>query len=268
MDTTWTDFLEAPPAAGHAAQVYANADELAESVAAYLAAGFASGAPAVLISTPEHQARFSAALRRSSWDVDALQAAGVLTVLDAERTLEVLMGDDGPSAVAFEEVVGGVLDRVARRCPGQSIRAFGEMVDLLSRRGQLDHAIALEDLWNALALTRRFSLLCAYELDVFAAATQREPLPHVCRVHTHVLPAPDPERLGRAVAAALDEVLGYERAGQVYALVTQEARDEQVPLAQRVLMWISSNIPISADRVLARARSHYAEAPVNAGFAG
>ena len=42
MDRTWAEFLEAPDESGHAVQVYAEADELAESVAAYLATGFAA----------------------------------------------------------------------------------------------------------------------------------------------------------------------------------------------------------------------------------
>jgi hypothetical protein len=92
--------------------------------------------------------------------------------------------------------------------------------------------------------------------------TQRAAMPDLCRVHSHVLPAPDPKRLARAVESALDEVLGHERAGQVYTVVTDHDAEHRVPLAQRALMWVGENMPASAERVLDRARSHYADAPL------
>jgi hypothetical protein len=122
--------------------------------------------------------------------------------------------------------------------------------------------MALEELWNELARTRRFSLLCGYHLDVFDRAAQRTPLPQVCRLHSDVMPVPDPQRLARAVDAALSEVLGPEQAGKVYMLVGDEARRNRVPVAQLVLMWASANLPESADRILARARRHYSEQAV------
>ena len=54
MDRAWAEFLKAPDEPGHAVQVYAEPDELAESVAAYLAAGFAAGDPAVVVARAEH----------------------------------------------------------------------------------------------------------------------------------------------------------------------------------------------------------------------
>ena len=211
MDPAWTAFLQSPPPSGHAVQIYSGLGELSESVAAYLAAGFAGGEPAILVSTPEHRAAFAGRLRLTGWDARALEANRMLTVLDAEQTLAALMGDDGPSAIAMEQIVGNVIDEVTRTHPARDVRAYGEMVDILAKRGMVDEAIALEELWNRLAETRRFSLLCAYELDVFDVATQQAPMPHVCRVHSHVLPAPDAQRLETAVESALEEVLGAPR---------------------------------------------------------
>lgn len=263
MGSPWTDFLHAPTACGHAVQVYADVDELAESVTAYLAAGFDAGAPGLVVATPDHFNRFSARLRSAGHDVRALQAGGLLTVFDAEQTLGVLMGRDGPSPLACEQVLGAAIDSIGKRFPGQQLRAFGEMVDLLHLRGRGEDAVALEELWNDLARTRDFALLCGYRLDVFDVATQRGALPDVCRVHSHVLPAPDPERLAAAVRSALGDVLGGDRAAAVYATAGAQ-QPEHVPLAQRALMWISASMPASADRILERARWHYADAPLSA----
>jgi hypothetical protein len=257
VDPDWTAFVESPPPRGHAVQIYSSVEDLAESVASFLGAGFAAGEPGILVATREHRAAFEKRLRSAGWHARRLEAGRMLTVLDAEQTLAALMGDDGPSAIAFEQVLGSLLDEVSRAFPGSRIRAYGEMVDLLTRRGFVGDAMALEELWNGLARTRPFSLLCAYELDVFDVATQQAPLPHVCRAHSHVLAAPDPQRLETAVEKALEEVLGRVQAGHVYSVVANEGRADHAPLAQRVLMWVSEHMPASAEHVLASSRRHY-----------
>src|SRR5262249_46320507 len=135
------------------------------------------------------------------------------------------------------------------------------MVDLLVEHGASGEAIRLEELWNDLARTRSFSLLCGYRLDVFDRHTQTSPLPEVCRVHSHVRAASDSTRLTRAVDRALGEVLGPGQAGKLYSLVGEEARRGSVPVAQLALMWVSANMPSLADRVLSAARAQY-ERPV------
>jgi hypothetical protein len=147
------------------------------------------------------------------------------------------------------------------RFPGEHVRVFGEMVDLLCVRGRQDAAFALEDMWNDLGRRRSFSLLCGYHLDVFDRESQARTLPQVCRMHSHVLPAPDPARLQRAVDLALEEVLGASEAGKVYVVVGRQLRADRVPTAQVLLMWISENMPALAERVLASARARYLDEP-------
>jgi hypothetical protein len=256
---TWSDFLRGSAPSGHAVQIYADLSELAGSVSAYLAAGFELGEPAVIVATPEHLAEFTAALAVAGWDETRIERASLLAVADADAALEAIMdGADVPSAAAFERVVGGLLDRF----PGRQVRAFGEMVDLLCRRGRQPAAIALEDLWNDLGRRRRFSLLCGYHLNVFDRESQAGTMPHVCRTHSHVLPASDPARLQRAVDQALEEVLGAREAGKVYVLVGQEIRADRLPMAQVLLMWISENMPALSERILASARARYLDEPI------
>jgi MEDS: MEthanogen/methylotroph, DcmR Sensory domain len=263
----WPDFLRVAASSDHAVQVYADLGELSDSVAAYVVAGFEAGAPAVVIATREHWRRFAERLDGSGWDAGELERRGQLTVIDAEAMLAALMAGEAPSSSAFEQVAGTLLDGVAERFPGQPVRVFGDMADLLCERGQVEAAAALEELWNRLAARRRFSLLCGYRLDLFDLAAQTGALPDVCRLHSHVRPAADPARLARAVDMALGEVLGPDQAGQVYGLVGNEVREDKVPIAQLALMWVSENMPVRAERVLARAREHYADShhPVLAG---
>jgi hypothetical protein len=242
--------------------VYADLDELAESVASYLAAGFEAGEPGLVVATPAHLSRFAEHLDAAGWDAQRIEASDLLVVADADATLATFMGGDSPSSHGFERVVGGLIDDVATRFPGKRIRAFGEMVDLLCERGQSAAAVAVEELWNGLARTRNFSLLCGYRLNVFDRASQVWPLPVVCRLHSHVQPAHDSERLARAVDKALEEVLGANEAGKVYVVIGEQMREDKVPMAQLALMWVSANMPVLADRILASARTHYlASAP-------
>lgn len=178
-------------------------------------------------------------------------------VADAAETLESIMVGETPSAEAFTEVVGGLLDRAEAAAPDAAPRVVGEMVDLLWKEGRPSAMVALETLWNTLAEERRFSLLCAYELDVFDRETQARALPDVCRLHSHVRPAQNYARFARAVDSALDDVLGREAAGKIYVLLSAEIRAARIPLAQLILMWVSENMPALSSSILARARVHY-----------
>jgi hypothetical protein len=59
------------------------------------------------------------------------------------------------------------------------------MVDVLWKDGQTAAAIRLETLWNQLAQTHSFALLCGYSMgNFYKDAAARE---DICHQHTHVL---------------------------------------------------------------------------------
>ena len=66
------------------------------------------------------------------------------------------------------------------------IRAYGEMVDVLWKDGKEAAAIRLEMLWNQLANTRKFSLLCGYSMGSFYKDAAFD---DICQQHTHVVSA-------------------------------------------------------------------------------
>ncbi len=258
LDVSAAGAVAFPP--DHAAKIYTDIDELAQTVATYLAVGFDLGDPALVVATPEHCAAFAAALAAGDWTAARLEHVGLLFVEDAESILTaVTSGGDGPFWTSFEAKVGSAFDRVAERFPDRPIRVFGEVVNLLCERGDAEGAAVLEQHWNRLAETRRFSLLCGYQLDPFDRSAQVSVLPAVCRAHSHVLPAGDPARFQQAVDWALEDALGRD-AGKVYALIGDQARKTSVPEAQLALMWVSTHMPASAERILEAARTNYASA--------
>lgn len=75
-----------------------------------------------------------------------------------------------------------------------TLRICGQMVDILWKNGQRDAAIRLEVLWNQLANTEAFSLLCGYAMGQFYKDANFDA---VCRQHTHLISAD-----GQAAAVA------------------------------------------------------------------
>jgi DcmR-like sensory protein len=254
---SWKSFMDNAPTADHAVQIWDELDELTQSVARYLDAGFRTGAPAVVIATPEHWRRFAHELEARGWDPRLLEEQGLLTYGDAGQTLAALMEGDLPSPDRFEQVVGGLIDAVATRFPEQTIRAFGEMVDLLWQRGCKQGAIALEELWNELQRTRPFALLCGYHLDIFDVQVQAQALPELFRSHTHARPAADASRLAAALDQALADAVGSIGAARIYLDAADHVPRSSLPRAQAVLGWLAStNAPMAAG-ILERTRAHY-----------
>jgi hypothetical protein len=168
----------------HAVRFYQDEQSLYRIVADFIGDGVVAGQPAVVLATPQHGQEISRELQALSCDVSRLQASGELLMLDAEEMLSTFMKDGAPDPVAFQDSVGGALDKAAAGRPHASVRAYGEMVDCLWKAGQTDAAIRLEVLWNQLANTRAFSLLCGYCMGNFYKHGAYE---QICDHHTHVI---------------------------------------------------------------------------------
>jgi hypothetical protein len=179
---------KAPPSARseqfHGVQFYNNPDELCRIVANFVGEGFEQGSLAVIIATPDHAARIEACLRSRGIDVDELKRQGNLATLDARDTLQLFMADGSPDPSAFTRVVGSALADVRGGRGRCAIRAYGDMVDLLWKDGLEAAAIRLETLWNQLASTDDFELLCGYSMGNFykGAAIQQ-----IHDHHTHLV---------------------------------------------------------------------------------
>lgn len=76
-----------------------------------------------------------------------------------------------------------VIARASGSRPGGTVRAYGEMVDVLWKGGQMDAAMKLESLWNQLAHSHEFALLCGYSMGHFYKAAVPRALHDL---HTHV----------------------------------------------------------------------------------
>lgn len=151
----------------HAVQFYKDDASLTSIVAGFLAEGFAKGDPAVVIATPKHRAAIEKDLRSRSLNVGELKRIGDLVVLDARQTLAAFMVDGMPHAATFQHVVGQTMNQLCSGRRNCVIHAYGELVNVLWKDGLEAAAIRLETLWNELANTHEFKLLCGYSMGNF-----------------------------------------------------------------------------------------------------
>lgn len=173
----------------HAVQFYKDEVSLVATVANFLAEGFRNGEPGLLIATPAHAECITRELARCDLDVETLRTTGELQFFDARKALASFMIDAQPDPVRFRSRIGEAIEHLCGRRKPCPIRAYGEMVDLLWQDGNADAAIKVEILWNQLATTYDFSLLCGYAVGNFYKETRDPRYQDVCSHHSHVIDA-------------------------------------------------------------------------------
>src|SRR5574341_718802 len=169
----------------HAVQFYGNKQSLFTTVAGFLSEGLVAEQPTIVIAVEAHRVAILERLRDRFIDVELAQRCGDLKLIDAEELLGKFMISDEPDPKLFDRHVGGLIDQVLEGRPRTVVRAYGEMVDVLWQKGQSEAAIRLEMLWNKLAQSRGFALLCGYSMGNFYK--KAEQFQQVCDLHTEVL---------------------------------------------------------------------------------
>src|SRR5689334_15534389 len=131
----------------HLVELHDDDELLYDRVACFVAARLRAGQPALVIA----RAALREALgRRLTWpglDAGAAAADGELVLHDVHDALDAIIVDGEPAPERFRAHVLAALDR-ARAGRGRRTRAYGEMVDVLWRRGESRAALHLEALWN------------------------------------------------------------------------------------------------------------------------
>jgi MEDS: MEthanogen/methylotroph, DcmR Sensory domain len=242
----------------HMVQFYEDDGVLARNVGNYLAEGLTRGERAVVVATPAHTRAFTGELARHGLDASELVHEDRLIYCGARETLARFMIDGNPDPELFDRSVGSLIRELRAKGAGR-MRAYGEMVDLLWNAGQSAAASRLEQLWNGLLGRHQFSLLCAYQIDVFGKEFQAGILDDMLRAHSHLFSAESGGDLGKAVNYAVDEVLGA-RAEGVKLLIRSHFHPcswAAIPEAESTVLWLRNNLPDYADEILSRARRHY-----------
>lgn len=177
----------------HSVQLFDTQMSRAVRIAGYVREGLEAGGNVLIVATPTNWRSTAAILEHDGVSIDALVAAGRLTVLDAAQTLAQFMSGNTPDAAKLESVVGSLVGRLAQQ-PGR-LHIYGEMVDVLAEAGNYRAAHRLEELWNSLAEKTAFDLFCGYTSAHFGDQRTAQALKAICETH-HRVHTGDKDELG------------------------------------------------------------------------
>ena len=225
----------------HAVRFYEDDAHLVQTVADFIGAGLASGHVGLVIMRDERHRALEQCLEASSIDVHCALDSRELTILDAEELLATFTTDEEPDPDLFRRHIGGLVRAIRSQHGERPLRAFGEMVDILCRRGRPRAAIRLEQLWNELARGEDVTLLCGYWLESFSTVDSTATFDHVCRLHTHVLPSETseadadgaPHARDREVARLQQRVRALVAEVERREVLVQELREQREKLGRR-----------------------------------
>lgn len=179
----------------HSVQFYYDDAFLIHSLCDFLQAALTSGRSAIVVATREHRFDCAECLREKGIDLSRAIEEGRYLALDASETLDQFMADGAPDPKRFEQVIGDIIAISSRsaagadKTDGAKVAIFGEMVALLLQRGEVQAALQLERLWNAISNRFPFDLLCGYRISSFDHPAHREFFHRICAEHDVVIPA-------------------------------------------------------------------------------
>lgn len=259
----WPDLVRDPVGERHLVQVYRERGFLVRAVAAWVGTGLRTGGGAVLVCTPRNARDVLAKLAEDGLDVDDVRASGRLVVADADEWLAGFMRAGSPDARLFHARAREACAAVkASAAPRGELRAWGEMVDLLVKRGDPASAARLETLWNQVVDAEGIRLLCSYELDHLAPSAHTGALERACAGHSQLIAEEDHAAFERAVEEALTEVCGENDAARLRAsLATRRVIPIGMSAAESVIVALQQDDPERGERVLAVVRRLLQAAP-------
>ena len=126
--------------------MYADDYAIGQELIRFVEDGLALGESVVVAANGPHRASLDA------WRAGhpPLSDHEFLLVVDAAETIQTFMVARIPDPVLFDATIGAIVERAARG--GRAVRVFGEMVALLWADGNVTGALALETLWNDMAV--------------------------------------------------------------------------------------------------------------------
>jgi CheY-like chemotaxis protein len=193
------------PAKSHDACFFEESEYPSKEIGDYLRQALEAGHAAMLFATRPHIELVWACLREQGVDVAALVSRGQIVVRDADEIADAVIVDGEPSRAAFDDLVAREVGAVIKQF--DRVRAYGEIVNVLSRVGNHAAALQLECWWNELLRGNPTAeLLCGYSLSSFPDAASIAAFQHVCNEHAAInssVPAPHADQ--RRIVAELHQ---------------------------------------------------------------
>ena len=258
-DEPWCGLLADAAPRDHIVQLYQDEQFLSRAVCRFAVSAINHGEGVILVPTSAHWNALRPRLEAEGVDVQAAQASGQLTVVDADQLLPSFMRDAMPDAPLFLGLAGETIANARGGDRFTKVRWWGEMVNVLWERGDVAASMGLEDLFHKLAHDHEIAIFCSFLMDNFNGEVHARMLPRLGQNHSHLIPVEDYGRLERAVAAALREAVGPVEAGVLERqLLARFAAPLDMPRSQAMLLALRDVLPLVADTVLQRSGNLYA----------
>ena len=255
---TWDRVVAHPAPGDHIVQLYQDRDFLNCAVCRFVGAGLANGEGVLLFSTLTNWNAIRPRLDAEGVDVHAAQQRGQLTVFNADELLSRFMRGGMPDPPTFKGVLGDIIGQAHAGGSYQKLRAWGEMVNVLWERGDVDASMNLEDLFDQLNKIVDIVMFCSFLMDNFNGDVHEAMLPRLGMNHSHLIPVEDYARLERAVDDALRETVGPDEARVLESQLLSRYRPPfNMPRSEALLLALRQFLPTVADPVLRRSRELY-----------
>ena len=176
----------ATQAVWHAAQFYDDDVSLCDIVANGIAEGVRSRQACLVVMTAPHIAMVRQRLLAPDTGISELMVEEDVVFVDAATTLPRFFDGRRIDSRAFGGIARPLLDQALARRPGRSLRAVGEMVNLLWMAGAVGAALDLERCWNGLTRQYRMQLLCGYVIGPASRGRTARDVAAVCKLHDTV----------------------------------------------------------------------------------
>jgi hypothetical protein len=172
----------------HEALFYSDERGLFDRLVPFVISALNRGDAAVVVATSEHQERLLKRLKGIGLDADAAVKEGAYVTVDAVGTLSIFMVNGVPEPARFFRFVGGLIEESAKavKTAYPRVAVFGEWTSVLCKKGQVDAAIRLEQLWNQLAINCEADLLCSCEIRSLYGEERNQNFKSICAEHSVV----------------------------------------------------------------------------------
>jgi DNA-binding NarL/FixJ family response regulator len=174
----------------HAAGFHPDDASLLEEYGLFAEAVLQAGRSLIVVSIGARRRALDQELRARALDVDGLASEGRYRWLDVADALSRFLAGDRIDETRFWSSIPPLVLDAARTsaAPHRRVAVWGEIAPTLWRSGNVEAAIRLEQLWDALAQAYGVETLCAYPLNGFSQDETDFAFHGICAAHSHVHP--------------------------------------------------------------------------------
>jgi len=172
---------KAQPKTCHKIDFYQEEGSLLNRVTEFVASALNAGSAVIVVATRSHRDSIVRSLRSRSVNIELAEQHGKYIAVDVAEMLSSFMVDGMPDPVRFKYEFS---KRIAEMGGGREVAIFGEAVQILLERGNIEAAIAIEKLTNELGMQHPINVLCACHLPVAKDLTNADAFERICAEHS------------------------------------------------------------------------------------